>query len=118
MQRPKKAKLNLLILPLFLFGASAGSGCKTPVLELPDIQGYQLEANEAKTEVTVSGLAFHSAYAVGETKTRREADALLVKLPLVRPERGLSGSFKRTVSVPPEVKRVLFGERKAEIWKR
>jgi hypothetical protein len=117
MRRREFLKSGVFAWGAFLFSAML-LGCRTPVLELPEIQFLRIEANATKTELTISGLAFHSAYAVGDTQTHRKGDALLVKLPLVRPGKGFSGTFTRQITIVPEVQRVLFGDRQAEIWNR
>jgi hypothetical protein len=88
------------------------------VLEYRDVQNFSISEHlvDGGREIEISGLAFHSSLAVERMTTEVKGDSLLVRVILVRAREGLSGRFKFTVSVPREVKTVVFGDQLHEIW--
>src|SRR5689334_8047119 len=95
----------LALLSFFLWGCD-----KNMILELKDVQNFQLAEKRDVSEVQISGLAFHSALAVDNLTTREDGQDLIVEVHLVRARKGLSGSFKYTVAVRPQTRRILFGK--------
>lgn len=98
--------------------ACAGLAMKT--LEFRDVQGFELEqrSRDGAVSLHVSGLAFHSALAVHGIETSSSGDEILVRVKLGPARKGLSGSFAVDVDVPPQVRRVLFGDERHAIWVR
>jgi hypothetical protein len=88
------------------------------LLELKDIQNFQVIERGERNELQISGLAFHSAFAVEEITTERQGHDMVIEVHLVRARDGLTGSFNHTVPVPADVNRVLFGKDRKEIWRR
>jgi len=110
-----QSRITITILLLFCF-----CGCDEDkmILELKDVQNFQVVEKRDASELEISGLAFHSALAVKKMIMESHGQDLVVELHLVRARKGLSGSFNYTVTAPAEVKRVLFGKERKEIWKR
>ena len=88
------------------------------MLELRDVQNFNVSVSENATDFTVSGLAFHSALAVKKASTFREGSDLVIEIRLVGARAGLSGSFSQAITLPPDVLRVLFGTERKPIWTR
>lgn len=60
----------------------------------------------------------HSALAVSGHRVEHKGDALVLLVSLVRATPDLRGDFDIVIDIPPGVNRVLFGEPRAEIWRR
>lgn len=88
------------------------------VLEFKDVQKFKAVEKQDKSQLQISGLAFHSALAVERISVETQGQDLIVELHLVRARVGLSGSFDYTVDVPVDTVRVLFGKERKEIWRR
>lgn len=88
------------------------------ILELKDVQDFQVVENLGASELHISGLAFHSALAVEKITTEQDDQSLVVKVYLTHARNGLLGSFSHSVAIPAGVVRVVFGAELKEIWKR
>lgn len=87
-------------------------------LEAKDTQNLRVHAisQPSGTTIRISGLAFHSAFAVKDYETKTEEKALLLNIHLVRARKGFSGSFDFSVPLPQGVEKVLLGAKRVEIW--
>jgi len=103
---------------VFVTLASACFGLNVVPLEFKDVQNFSVREirSDGSLSLQVSGLAFHSALAVDRIETSTENETMIIKILLVPTRTGLSGRFDYTVSVPPNIKRVLFGENRYQIW--
>lgn len=90
------------------------------ILEYKDIANFTLSKDNSgsNTTITISGLAFHSALAVGDIDEQVNDHILTVKIHLVLARKGLSGRFKYKLNIPDDVSEVQFGEKGTTIWRR
>lgn len=90
------------------------------VLDYKDTQFFKIEELNKKIpyKLKISGLAFHSALAVNEIKTKVHGSLLTVYVQLVQAKPGLSGSFDYELVVPESVSEVRFGNSEFVIWTR
>ncbi len=90
------------------------------ILEYKDVQGFAIKeaVKGSITELTISGLEFHSALAVKEIVTRTDGKKMIVEVLLTPATQGLSGRFEYKVDIPPAIETVEFGSERYPIWKR
>jgi hypothetical protein len=108
-------KLTLMI--IFFTCCSFGGEM---ILKFSDVQFFKIRETKSDPTISleVSGLAFHSAMAVKETKVITEGNTETVFVDLTPAKKGLSGSFVFEFSVPNNIDIVQFGPDKHLIWKR
>lgn len=66
--------------------------------------------------VYIDGLVFHSAYAVDHIEQSKRNGDIVLNVFMTHAKAGLSGRFEIDVPLTNDVKRILFGPEKAEIW--
>ncbi|WP_303909485.1 hypothetical protein [Thiohalomonas denitrificans] len=103
---------------LFVASVCACSADGMKKLEFKDVQNFSVTESRRDGRLTlhISGLAFHSALAVGRIETTRKDGDLIIYVILVPARKGLSGRFDYEVGLPPGIQRVLFGEGGHQIW--
>ena len=67
-------------------------------------------------ELDISGLVFHSGLVVSEIKCVRLGDSVTVDISLIPARRGMSGRFALKVPLDENIRHVLFGPSRVEIW--
>jgi hypothetical protein len=99
-----------------IFSACAADGIKK--LEFKDVQNFSVSEirRDGLLALQISGLAFHSALAVGRIETTRKDGDLVIYYILVPARKGLSGRIDYTLELPEGIQRVLFGEEGHQIW--
>jgi len=89
------------------------------ILELKDVQFFQVrQTNSSPVTLKLSGLAFQSSLAVRQVTTSQSDGSLQVLVHLTLARGDLSGTFDYTLSIPPAVRTVSFGNEKVAIWHR
>ena len=90
------------------------------ILELPDVFQFNVVEKHKgnQTILQIKGLCGHSAYAVKSYTLRTNLSDLVLTINLVHAHGNLSGSFDYSVTIPPQVNRVLFGKKQQLIWTR
>lgn len=66
--------------------------------------------------VYIDGLVFHSAYAVDRIEQSRTNGDIVLNVFMTRTREDLSCRFEVDVPLTADVKRILFGPEKAQIW--
>lgn len=109
----------VLVVGCTYFGAGCHAG-EDMILEYRHVQFFQVSETSDKRPNTlvVSGLAFHSAFAVSHVTTVVKGASLVVNVHLTQARAELSGSFRYELVVPEQVDNVLFGKGEEIIWKR
>jgi hypothetical protein len=109
-------KKNLTVVILLAF-ITCSSGCMHPVMESDDILQFKVD-RLAEDKLRMTGLVYSSLGAAGRFKTKQEGDDLLVTIRWFTATKHRSGNFDYVVHVPLGVRRVLFGNKRIEIWQR
>lgn len=87
------------------------------IVEAKDVAFFEITevATAGGPVVKLDGLVFHSSYVVDHIEQNRTDGDLIMDVFLTPAKEELSGRFK--VEVPlADVKRILFGSERAEIW--
>jgi hypothetical protein len=80
--------------------------------------GVQEFQSDNQLHLTISGVYFNSAKALGETKTFVKDDCLVVEAYSKLPSKTSSGSLNLTFPVDARVNAVAFGTPEDVIWRR
>jgi hypothetical protein len=118
MSRASQIVLTILAAFSFVSGgiARAGSGSVLEYQWVHRLSVVELGAPRVD-QLRLTGLVFHSSLAIDRIDLRREGDAVIV-LPHLTLASGKDGQLHHTIDIPSDVNRVLFGEKKHEIWRR
>ena len=95
-----------------------GCAANKMILELKDVQNFQIVEKPKTGELQISGLAFHSALGVKKMVVTKQGQDLIIKFHLVLAGDKYSPCFNYSVAVPEDTARVVFGNDRKEIWKR
>lgn len=106
-------------LALVALGAGCTSGT-TSTLERTDVQFFKSseEGAPGHPALILSGLAFDSALVVRGCAHHQDGDATVVLVELGPTHQGASGSFKCNIPILGETNAIVFGNKKALVWKR
>ena len=87
-------------------------------LELDSVQNFEVKeaAVEGVTELHLTGLDMNSSYVIDRVEESLEGETLVVLVVQSRAREGGTGTLDHRLRVPPSVKQVLFGEKRAPIW--
>ena len=105
-------------IPILLLTCCCGCEEDRMILELKDVQNFQVVDKRETSELQISGVAFHSALGVKKMTIEKQDHDLIIKLHLVLAREKCSPRFDYIVAVPIGANRVLFGKDRNEIWKR
>jgi len=100
--------------------AGCARGLDANVLELRDVQGFSVNEMHRGDFVVLrlSGLVFHSALGVDRFEQRIVGGTLEVRAVLTLANKSRSGLFDLELELPRDVRRVVFGNEKVEVWPR
>lgn len=87
-------------------------------LEYRDVINFSLNEDRKGDQVhlRIGGLSGHSALGVKRINVVARGDELVVKPIIVLARNHWYGNFDYTLAVPPNIKRVVFGDEHYEIW--
>jgi hypothetical protein len=89
------------------------------ILAFRDVQFFKVqEISPSPLTMRLSGLAFHSALAVGNVAAVQSGNSLQVLVHLTQTAPGLSGNFSYDLVVPESIDTVSFGIEKSIVWRR
>ena len=88
------------------------------IVDAEDVEFFEIaEVTTANgPAVYIDGLVFHSAYAVDHIEQSKTNGNVVLNVFMTHAKAELSGRFEIDVPLTEDVKRILFGPEKAQIW--
>lgn len=66
--------------------------------------------------VRIGGLVFHSSLVVDHIEQRKDESDLIMEVFMIPAKKGLTSSFTAEVPLTEDLKRILFGPARVQIW--
>ena len=88
------------------------------IVEAQDVKFFEIGeiTTPSGRAVRIDGLVFHSSFAVDHIEQNKIDGDLVMDVFLTPAKAGISGRFKIEVPLADNVKRILFGPEKIQIW--